>query len=132
MKTLITISLLFISLSVFAQEEKVTLKEVNYTDATEEDHPAPQTTGMSISTDDIKELRNLDWDLMLSSFEANDPDQEIKISLEFKNRKHATDKAGSKAISVAISGKTSELDSLKKRMEKLTEKMVSSVEKWNK
>ena len=85
-----------------------------------------------LESSDLKELRNLDWDLMLSAFESNDPDQEIEVSVEFKEKGTKSKTKTSKAISVAVTGKTAELDTLKKRLQKLTAKMVVSVEKWNK
>tara|TARA_B100001167_G_scaffold190926_1_gene159198 strand:- start:16870 stop:17241 length:372 start_codon:yes stop_codon:yes gene_type:complete len=122
------------SVITFAQKEQVTLKEMEYNDSVEvkESKPSSQATGLSVSTDDLKELRNLDWDLMLSAFESNDPDQEIEVSVEFKEKGTKSKTKTSKAISVAVTGKTAELDTLKKRLQKLTAKMVVSVEKWNK
>jgi len=134
MKTLFTLTCLLMSVITFAQKEQVTLKEMEYNDSVEvnESKPSSQATGLSVSTDDLKELRNLDWDLMLSAFESNDPDQEIEVSLEFKEKGTKSKTKTSKAISVAVTGKTAELDTLKKRLQKLTTKMVVSVEKWNK
>ncbi|MBA82533.1 MULTISPECIES: hypothetical protein [unclassified Leeuwenhoekiella] len=134
MKTLFTLTCLLMSVITFAQKEQVTLKEMEYNDSVEvkESKPSSQATGLSVSTDDLKELRNLDWDLMLSAFESNDPDQEIEVSVEFKEKGTKSKTKTSKAISVAVTGKTAELDTLKKRLQKLTAKMVVSVEKWNK
>jgi len=134
MKTLFTLTCLLMSVITFAQKEQVTLKEMEYNDSVEvnESKPSSQATGLSVSTDDLKELRNLDWDLMLSAFESNDPDQEIEVSVEFKKKGTKSKTKTSKAISVAVTGKTAELDTLKKRLQKLTTKMVVSVEKWNK
>ena len=83
MKTLTLFSLCLISLSVFAQKEEVVLKKIEFNKSNEE---AVQATGLSVSTDDIKELQNLDWDLMLSAFKPNESEQEIKISVEYKEK----------------------------------------------
>ena len=84
MKTLTLFSLCLISLSVFAQKEEVVLKKIEFNKSNEE---AVQATGLSVSTDDIKELQNLDWDLMLSAFKPNESEQEIKLATKIHNRK---------------------------------------------
>ena len=129
MKTLTLLSLCLISLSVFAQKEQVELKKIEFNKSNEE---AVQATGLSVSTDDIKELQNLDWDLMLSAFETNDSEQEIKISVEYKEKDSDSDTVGSKAISFSVNGKSNEINKLKERLKKLTQGIIVSIEQWNK
>lgn len=129
MKTLTLFSLCLISLSVFAQKEEVVLKKIEFNNSNEE---AVQATGLSVSTDDIKELQNLEWDLMLSAFEPNESEQEIKISVEYKEEDSEPDTVGSKAISFSISGKSNEINELKEKLKKLTKRIIASVEQWNK
>ena len=129
MKTLTLLSLCLISLSVFAQKEQVELKKIEFNNSNEE---VVQATGLSVSTDDIKELQNLDWDLMLSAFETNDSEQEIKISVEYKEKDSDSDTVGSKAISFSVNGKSNEINKLKERLKKLTQGIIVSIEQWNK
>ena len=133
MKTLFTLTCLLMSLITFAKKEQVTVKEIEYSDSVkmEKSKSDAQATVLSVSTDDLQELQNLDWDLMLSIFESNDPDQEIKVSVEFKEKAPESKTKTSKTISIAVTGRTAELNSLKKRLQKLTTKMIVSVETWN-
>ena len=129
MKTLTLLSLCLISLSVFAQKEQVELKKIEFNNSNEE---VVQATGLSVSTDDIKELQNLDWDLMLSSFEPNNSEQEVKISVEYKEKDSDSDTVGSKAISFSVNGKSNEINKLKERLKKLTQGIIVSIEQRNK
>ena len=123
MKTLTLFSLCLISLSVFAQKEEVVLKKIEFNKSNEE---AVQATGLSVSTDDIKELQNLDWDLMLSAFKPNESEQEIKISVEYKEKDSVPDAVGSKAISFSVSGKSHEINELKEKLKKLTQRIITN------
>ncbi|MGB5941745.1 MAG: hypothetical protein WBG71_02600 [Leeuwenhoekiella sp.] len=118
MKTAILYVLLTISTVALGQDENKKLPKANVTE-------------MSITTDDLDELKNMDWDLLLSPFAENkDENEEISVSLkyEIESKKKGGVKV-EKSMKVKVDGTAAELEKLKADLVKLTGGIINAMEK---
>lgn len=118
MKTAILYLLLAFTSFAFGQDNNQKLSKENVTE-------------MSITTDDLESLKNMDWDLLLSPFAKNkDKDEEISVTLkyEIESKKKGGVKV-EKSMKVKVNGTAGELEKLKADLIKLTDGIVKAMEK---
>lgn len=131
MKTLFTTIFLCICMFTYGQNQKSswTIKTASYSDSTQSKWKV-HTSKLDISTDDLEELRNLDWELMLQEFEKDSLlARDIQLSVEFVEEKSLEGKT-LKGMSASLKGNTKELEELKKRISEVTESLVQFIENY--
>ncbi|MEE3146472.1 MAG: hypothetical protein VX319_00220, partial [Bacteroidota bacterium] len=107
MKTLFTTIFLSICMFTYSQNQKSswTIKTASYSDSTQSKWKV-HTSKLDISTDDLEELRNLDWELMLQEFEKDSLlARDIQLSVEFVEEKSLEGKT-LKGMSASLKGNT--------------------------
>jgi hypothetical protein len=80
-------------------------------------------TAFKVETDNLKELTNFDWDLVVEMFETNAPETEIKIILAY-NHKVQFNNTDVDNFELKV-GKTSELASMIKKSKGIIAKLSS-------
>ena len=89
-------------------------------------------TTFDISTDNLDELKNIDWEGVKEAFDSNEKDDLITISVAYNMKNKSTvnlNKEGEDNFKIEISGKSSEIDeqidNLQRILLKYTEKKKS-------
>ncbi|WP_157514657.1 hypothetical protein [Christiangramia portivictoriae] len=113
-KFVVLIMLFFTVSSMHAQEQKSDLKKPY------------AVTELKFQTKKFKELTEFEWSSLDSIFINNSPDTEIDLIFEI-NRKLRLNTTEVDNIKFVVSGKTSELDSLKIRAQKLILKLQENL-----
>lgn len=106
--------LFFCMSSMYAQEQKTDPKKPY------------SVTELKFKTKKFKELTEFDWSSLDSIFVNNSPDTEIDLIFEI-NRKVRLNTTEVDNIKFVVSGKTSELDSLKVKAQKLILKLQENL-----
>ena len=80
-------------------------------------------TELKVETENLDELKNIDWNMVKEMFEENDSEQEITLAFAYVN-KSEVDKSKVRVdnFEMKLTGKTADLD-------KLTEKLKKSFNK---
>lgn len=112
MKHLLTITALFLTLLTFSQEKDAISKTIKETSAT--------VHSIKYTVNSIKELQKINWDKTKEIFKKNKPEELISLAFEIDlpESKHKY------KSSVEVGGKTEDLDSLIKIIEKAVKVMV--------
>jgi len=114
-KFVVIIVLLFCFTGINAQEQKSDPKQPY------------SVTELKFETKKLKELTEFDWNSLDTIFAKNTPETEINLIFEINgNVRIKTTKVDN--IKFVVSGKTSELDSLKVKAQKLISKLESNMD----
>ena len=94
---------------------------VTYAQTDERNYAEPKTaiTEFSVNTDNLDDLKNLDWTMIKDLFQENDAEQEVVIAFAYMNKSEIDDlKVRVDNFEMKWTGKTSELDKLEADLKK--------------
>ncbi|GAA4326419.1 hypothetical protein GCM10023115_38980 [Pontixanthobacter gangjinensis] len=88
--------------------------------------PEISITNLNIKTHELSELKDFDWNSFDSIFQNNSPETEINLSFEL-DRSIKLNSSNIDDFKFVVTGKTSELDSLKIRARRILTKLEESL-----
>lgn len=104
----------FMTFASYAQTEKSGKAEIKTT-----------MTEFKVKTENLDELKNLDWNMVKEMFQENDAEQEITLAFAYVN-KSKIDKSKIRVdnFEMKLTGKTADIEKLTTRLKKSIDKMV--------
>ena len=93
----------------------------------QKEKPSVSVTDLKFNVTKLSELTNFDWTSLDSIFKDNDPETEITLTFEL-DRKIKMNSSRINNLKFVVSGKTSELDSMKVKAQRIITRIESAVE----
>lgn len=93
----------------------------------EKKSPSVSVTDLKFNVSNLSELTNFEWSSLDSIFKDNNPDTEITLTFEL-DRKMKLNSSRINNLKFVVSGKTSELDSMKVKAQRIITRIESAVE----
>ena len=93
----------------------------------EKQSPSASVTDLTFNVTKLSELTNFEWSSLDSIFKDNDPETEITLTFEL-DRKMKMNSSRINNLKFIVSGKTSELDSMKVKAQRIITRIESAVE----
>ncbi len=84
-------------------------------------------TTFDISTDNLDELKSIDWEAVKEAFRTNEKDDLITISVAYNGKNKSTtdlNKEGEDNFKIEISGKSSEIDEQIDNLQRILQKYI--------
>ncbi len=97
----------FMTFASFAQTEK-----------SERSETEPNVIEFKMKTENLDELKNIDWIMVKEMFNKNDAEQEITLAFEYKSKNRVQN------FEMKLTGKTADLEKLIARLKKMLKTMV--------
>ncbi|MEP6260335.1 MAG: hypothetical protein ABJ092_02065 [Gillisia sp.] len=91
------------------------------------ENPSGSVTDLKFNVTKLSELTNFEWTSLDSIFKDNDPETEITLTFEL-DRKIKMNSSRINNLKFVVSGKTSELDSMKVKAQRIITRLESAVE----
>src|SRR5690606_15155584 len=83
-------------------------------------------TALKLETNDLKELKDIDWDMVEDLFEDNDKDQNITLAFTYTNKSEADESSTViNNFSFEFKGKSSDLSDLIDKSKKQIQRLVA-------